>query len=97
MLHFDKGEGGVEEEYYKLGEETRLSVPLPSPPHTTWLIKDILFLEFGFSHSTNSFVIAISLSVTEPCRRGCTQVSELRISERTVLFDILVSSLSKPG
>lgn len=50
MLHFDKGGGGGEE-YYKLGEETRLFVPLPSPPHTTWLIKAILFLEFGFSHS----------------------------------------------
>lgn len=51
MSHFDKGKGRVEEEYYKLGEETRLFVPLPSPPHTMWLIKAILFLEFGLSHS----------------------------------------------
>lgn len=59
MLHFDKGKGRVEEEYYKLGEETRLFVPLPSPPpHGIW----------SQSLSTNSFVISISLSVTEPCR-----------------------------
>lgn len=94
MLHFDKGGG---EEYYKLGGRNEVICASPSHPH---YVTDKSYSLFGIwfqSLSNKFFCHCHKPSVTEPYRHSCTQVSELRVSELTVLFDILVSSLSKPG